>query len=120
MAVSTPPLTSQEGLRTPPTLPAISPSPMAPFLTSIPSGQVPSAVEAKVCVNVTATPTVLPPTVWMEVTCVTVGDCVGANVAAGPPPPGAACAKAGGRRVRMRARTRLARCIMAVLEARDV
>lgn len=99
-----------------PALPEMSPSPIVPFLTSVPSGHVPSAVVAKVCVNATATPTVLPPIVWMDVTCVTVGACVGASAATGPPPPAAAWAEA--REKRGRSRRRAARCIIAS-EARD-
>jgi hypothetical protein len=95
----------------PPALPEMSPSPIVPFLTSVPSGHVPSAVVAKVCVNSTATPTVLPPIVWMDVTCVTVGACVGASAATGPPPPAAAWAEA--REKRGRSRRRAVTCIIA-------
>lgn len=97
-------------------VPEMSPSPIVPFLTPVPSGHVPRAVVAKVCVNATATPTVLPPIVWMDVTCVTVGACVGASAATGPPPPAAAWAEA--REKRGRSRRRAARCIIAS-EARD-
>jgi hypothetical protein len=101
---------SHEALLTPPTLPAMSPSPIVPLLTSVPSGHVPRAVVANVCVNTTSTPTVLPPTVWIDITCVTVGDCVGASVATGAPPPGAACEEA--RESRGRRRRRSVMCII--------
>jgi len=77
-----------------PTVPPIVPNPIVPAAGVAPRLQVPSAVEAKVCVKTTHDTLVTVPTVYKLPHVPTVGDCDAAKVVATPPPAATACGSA--------------------------
>jgi hypothetical protein len=96
-----------------PSVPLISPSPILPAC-GVGNAQVPNAVAANVCVNITFTLVVVPPCTSNFGTFITVGYCVAMGAGAAPPPRAAFWATDTGRRPRKTETMRLWRCMLEI------